>query len=544
MTTTTSLAGRREWAGLMVLVLPTLLVSMDISVFFFALPRLTEDLAPSATQLLWIMDVYGFLLAGFLVTMGALGDRIGRRKLLLIGAAVFGVASAVAAFTDNASMLIVMRAAMGVGAAVLAPSTLALIRNMFHDDKQRTSAIGVWNAGFAAGGVLGPIVGGLLLEHFWWGSVFLINVPVMLLLLAVGPILLPEYRDPQPGPFDVLSAALTLASILPIVFGIKEFAKDGVGISSVVPVVVGIGVGFLFVRRQTGQRGILDLKLFKHSAFSASLAANTLVMFIMLGLALFMSQYLQLVKGLGPFVAALWSLPAVAATMIGVGIASALVATIRPSRIVAGGLVLVAVGFTVITRVEADSALAVILVGSAVMSIGIGMVSTVGTDLVVTTAPPERAGAASALSETGNELGGALGIAVLGSIGAAVYRGQMEQYSVNGDLGAAGETLPGAVVVAADQGGAAGVALLDHAYAAFVDGMQTVALTGVFILLAAALLIGYFLRNVLPKTSGTTAVGAPDDPADASDASDASDGSAEPSASVVSPSRSAPDAGR
>lgn len=500
-------AGRRQWAGLVALVLPTLLVSMDISVFFFALPRLTEDLAPSSTELLWIMDVYGFLLAGLLVTMGALGDRIGRRKLLLIGAVVFGVASTAAAYADDAATLILARALMGIGGATLAPSTLALIRNMFHDEKERTTAIGVWTAGFAGGGVLGPIVGGLLLEHFWWGAVFLINIPVMVLLLAVGPVLLPEYRNPDPGRFDLLSSVLALASILSIIYGVKEIAGHGVEVGAAVAIVAGLGIGFLFVRRQAGQRAMLDVRLFRNPAFSASLGANTLIMFVMLGTALFMSQYLQLVKGLEPFTAALWSLPAVVATMVGVGIASSLVATVRPGHIVAVGLVLGAIGFGVITQVEAGSALVLILSGSAVMSVGVGMVSTLGTDLVVTTAPPERAGAASALSETGNELGGALGIAVLGSIGAAVYRSQMNSLPTTDGIpapvsDAAGETLPGAVAVAPSLPGGAGTVLLDNAFAAFTHGLQAVAATGAVVLLLAAVVVGYLLRNVEPKNSG------------------------------------------
>ncbi|MDI6103325.1 MFS transporter [Actinoplanes sp. NEAU-A12] len=502
-------AGRREWLGLIALVLPTLLVSMDISVFFFALPALTEDLAPSGTELLWIMDVYGFLLAGLLVTMGALGDRIGRRKLLLIGAVLFGVASTAAAYADDAAVLILARAAMGIGGATLAPSTLALIRNMFHDEKERTTAIGVWTAGFAGGGVLGPIIGGLLLENFWWGAVFLINIPVMVLLLAVAPILLPEYRNPDPGRFDLLSSVLALASILSIIYGVKEIAGHGAGIGAAAAIVAGLLIGFLFVRRQVGEHAMLDVRLFRNPAFSASLGANTLVMFVMLGTALFMSQYLQLVKGLEPFTAALWSLPAVVATMVGVGIASSLVAAVRPAYIVAAGLVLAAVGFGVITQVEAGSALWLILTGSAVMSVGVGMVSTLGTDLVVTTAPPERAGAASALSETGNELGGALGIAVLGSIGAAVYRSQMDGLPATDGVpaqvaDAAGETLPGAVAVLGSLPGEAGAALLDNAFASFTHGLQAVAATGTVILLLAAVLVGYLLRNVAPKNNGAT----------------------------------------
>ncbi len=215
-------AGRREWIGLAVLTLPTLLLALDESVLFLALPRLGSDLAPSSAQLLWIMDIYGFMIAGFLVTMGTLGDRIGRRRLLLLGAAGFGVASVVAAYSTSPEMLIVTRALLGIAGATLMPSTLALISNMFRDPQQRSLAIGGWMAAFTGGFMIGPLIGGTLLEHFWWGSVFLMGVPVMALLLAVGPVLLPEYRAAEAGRLDLVSVALSLAAILPVIYGLKQ----------------------------------------------------------------------------------------------------------------------------------------------------------------------------------------------------------------------------------------------------------------------------------------------------------------------------------
>src|SRR6188474_2903990 len=190
-------AGRREWLGLAVIALPCVLYSMDLTVLELAVPRLSADLKPTAAQLLWILDIYGFLVAGSLITMGTLGDRIGRRRLLMIGAAAFGVASVIAAFSTSAEMLIATRALLGLAGATLAPSTLSLIRNMFLDQQQRTVAIGIWISSYSVGAAIGPLVGGILLEHFWWGSVFLIGVPVMVLLLVVGPMLLPEFRDPE-----------------------------------------------------------------------------------------------------------------------------------------------------------------------------------------------------------------------------------------------------------------------------------------------------------------------------------------------------------
>src|SRR5690242_6635957 len=220
-------ATRREWTGLAVLALPTLLLSLDVSVLYLALPKLSASLGADSTQQLWILDIYSFMLAGFLVTMGTLGDRIGRRRLLLIGGTAFGAASVLAAYSTSPGMLIATRAVLGVAGATLAPSTMALIRNMFRDPRQMGVAIGVWFSCFMGGMALGPLVGGLLLDHFWWGSAFLLGVPVMLLLVAVGPWLLPEYRDENAGKLDLVSVALSLAAILPVIYGLKALARDG-----------------------------------------------------------------------------------------------------------------------------------------------------------------------------------------------------------------------------------------------------------------------------------------------------------------------------
>src|ERR671930_781987 len=246
------LAGRREWTGLAVLALACLLYAMDLTVLHLAVPSLSEDLQPSSTQLLWITDIYGFMVAGFLVTMGTLGDRIGRRRLLLAGAACFGAVSVLAALSTSPAMLIGSRALLGVAGATLAPSTLSLIFAMFPDPRQRSAAIGGWITSFSAGGAIGPVLGGVLLEHFWWGSVFLLALPVMALLLLLGPRVLPEYRDPDAGRLDLLSAAMSLVAVLSAVFGLKQVAQNGIGPLALAAVVVGLVVGVVFVRRQLG----------------------------------------------------------------------------------------------------------------------------------------------------------------------------------------------------------------------------------------------------------------------------------------------------
>ena len=323
-------ATRREWIGLAVIALPCLLYSMDLTVLYLAVPHLTADLTPTSAQLLWISDIYGFLIAGSLITMGTLGDRIGRRKLLLMGATAFGIASVLAAFSNSAEMLIATRALLGVAGATLAPSTLSLIRNMFLDPHQRTFAIGIWATSFSVGGALGPLLGGVMLEQFWWGSVFLLGVPVMALLLVVGPKLLPEFRDPNAGRLDLTSAAMSLLAVLSVIYGLKRMAQDGAGVVPATFIVAGIAIGVLFVRRQRRLADpLIDLRLFRIPAFSAALATNMLGIFVAFGTFLFTSQYLQLVLGFSPFVAGLWTLPSSVGFIVGSMMAPILVRRLR-----------------------------------------------------------------------------------------------------------------------------------------------------------------------------------------------------------------------
>ncbi len=486
-------AGRREWIGLAVLMLPTLLIVMDLTVLHLAVPHLSADLQPTSAQLLWIIDIYGFLVAGSLITMGNLGDRIGRRRLLLIGAAAFGGASLLAAFSTTAAMLIASRALLGVAGATLMPSTLALIRNMFLDPAERTVAIGVWISGFSAGSAIGPLVGGLLLEHFWWGSVFLLGVPVMALLLILGPLLLPEYRDPDAGQLDLVSAALSLAAALAVIFGLKQIAQDGVSWLPSLIIAAGLAFGVVFVRRQRKLADpLLDLRLFQSPAFSASLATYTLSVFVAFGSFLFIAQYLQLVVGLSPLHAGLWSVPGAVTSIVGSNIAPLLVRRFRPAHVMAAGLALAAVSFALLTQVGLDS-LALVVIANFLMSLGFGLTFTISTDVVVGTAPAERAGAASAITETGAEFGGALGIAVLGSLGMAIYRSQVA-YAIPSTVSAeaaaaARDTLGGAVALAGQLPDALGATLLHVARSAFTQALQMTAVTGLVVMVGLTILV-------------------------------------------------------
>jgi DHA2 family multidrug resistance protein-like MFS transporter len=492
-------AGRREWIGLAVLTLPAMLISMDLTVLHLAVPALSAELRPGSSQLLWIVDIYGFMIAGSLITMGTLGDRIGRRRLLLIGAAAFAVASVLAAFSTTAEMLIVTRAMLGVAGATLMPSTMSLIRTMFLDPGQRTVAIGMWISSFSVGAAIGPLVGGILLEYFWWGSVFLLGVPVMALLLTLGPVLLPEYRDPSAGRLDLLSAALSLASVLLVIYGVKQIAEHGLGSLPALSILAGLVAGLVFLARQrTLADPFIDVSLFGNRTFSASLATNAIGVFAIFGVYLFIPQYYQLVAGLSPFEAGLWTVPGAIVSIAGSMLAPMLARRFKVGTVVCAGLAVVVVGFGLLTVVDTSS-LAMVVTSCVVMMIGFGLVVTLTVDMIVAAAPEERAGAASAISETGSELGGALGIAVLGSVGTAVYRREVADAIPAGvplDAAAtARDTLGGAVGVAGQLSDQLSLALLDASRTAFVDGFQLVATCGVVIMVGLTVLAALWLRE-------------------------------------------------
>ncbi len=415
-----------------VLALPCLLVSMDAHVLNLAIPQLTSDLRPTNGELLWIVDSYGFLIAGLLLTMGALGDRIGRRRLLLIGAAGFGVASLLAAFATSPSMLIAARALLGIAGATLMPSTLALIRVAFPDPRRRRTALGVWTASFALGGLIAPVLAGVLLERFWWGSVFLVAVPVMVALLALGPVLLPEFRDPAAARVDAASVVLSLACVLSVVFGVKRAAQDGLDVTAAVAIATGLALGRAFVVRQRRDTAWIDLALFRRRAFSTPLAANALGFFVLYGTSFFVVQYFQLVLGLSALQAGLWTIPSSLGYLAGSAVAPVAAERLRPAWVLSGGLAVSAVGFALLTRAAAGSGLAVVVAGSVIFALGLAPVYVLATEMCVGAAPPERSGAASGILETGAELGGALGIAFLGSVGGAVYRDAMDASALRG----------------------------------------------------------------------------------------------------------------
>ncbi|MFE0591259.1 MFS transporter [Micromonospora echinospora] len=481
-------AGARQWAALGALTLAVTLLAVDGTVLALAMPALTADLGATSTEVLWIGDAYSFALAGLLISMGTLADRIGRRRLLLIGVAGFGLASLAAAFAPTAGWLIAARVLLGVAGATLMPSTLSIVRNVFTDPAQRTRAIAVWSAGASGGAALGPLVGGVLLEHYWWGSVFVINLPIMLLVLISVALLVPESRNPAAARFDLVSAVLSVAAIVPLVWAVKHTVKSGVDPAGLLAAALSVGAALVFVRRQrTLRTPLVDVTLFARPAFTGTILVSLITIFAFSGLLFFFSQYLQLVRGHSPLEAGLRELPATLASIAVVVVAVRIIARLGVGRALAAALLVAAAGLGVLAITEGAAGYAGLAAGLILVGLGIGMAFTASTDAILSAVPRERAGAASAISEMSYELGVALGIALLGTLHMALYRAGLPDLSgltvpareaVTDSLAAGTQALAGT--------GEQGAQVLAAARDAFAHGMQiTSAIAAVLLVLSA-----------------------------------------------------------
>ncbi|MFJ8647960.1 MFS transporter [Streptomyces sp. NPDC093546] len=486
-----------RWLALAVLVLAVLLVAVDATVLGLATPFLSEDLRPTGTQLLWIGDVYSFVIAGLLVSMGSLGDRIGRKKLLLTGAAAFGAVSVLNAYATTPELMIVARALLGVAGATLMPSTLALIRNLFHDPRERSLAIGIWGAMASAGAAVGPVVGGFLLEHFWWGSVFLINLPVMVVLVVVGIKFIPESKNPAPGPWDLPSVALSLVGMIGVVYAVKEAAAHGLHLDMAVAAVIGLTALTWFVRRQLRlESPLLDMRLFHHRGFSGAVLADLLTILGLSGLVFFLSQFLQLVQGRPPLEAGLAELPAAIGAVTAGLMAGTVARRFTVRSVVSGGLAAVGLALATLTLLDRSTGYPLLGASLLVVGVGAGFAFTVTADVILSSVPREQAGAASAVSETAYELGAALGIALLGSVVTGVYSDFATPDGVPaGTAAAAHQSLGGAVEASAGLPDATATALVTAAQDAFVDGLRIAAGAGAVVLLATAVAAWFLLRG-------------------------------------------------
>ena len=490
MPSVTSKATRREWIALSVLALPCLVYTTDITALDVALPTISTALQPSSAQLLWLVDVHGFTMAAFLITMGTVGDRIGRRKLLLLGAAAFVLISCAASRSTSQEFLIVMRALLGIAGATLAPSTMALLRNMFHDDTERQFAIGIWIAAISIGGVIGALLGGLVLRFFPWNSIFLIPVPPMILLLILGPRHLPEYRDLDAGRLDLPSVVLSLISIFPAIQGLKLIAANGFSAWPLTMVAAGLAMGLLFLRRQRRlAHPMVEFALFRQPQFTAAITAYGLSCFALFGLYVIITQYLQLVLALSPWEAGMAMAPCALAAVVGSLAAPGLASRFQARAILAGGLTTAIAGILVLAAGIGRFGPVGLVASTVVFTLGLAMVFTPAYEIVVRSAPPERSGAAAALAETVSELGGATGIALLGCLGTAIYRHRLFAALPDGLPQAAADkaaaTIGGASATAASLPPILGEPLLASARAAFSTALQFASLAAVVGLAAA-----------------------------------------------------------
>ncbi|OIJ86880.1 MFS transporter [Streptomyces sp. MUSC 14] len=489
-----------RWLALSVLVLAVLLVAVDATVLGLATPYISEDLNPSGTQLLWIGDVYSFVIAGLLVSMGSLGDRIGRKRVLLLGATAFGAISVLNAYATTPELMILARALLGVAGATLMPATLALIRNLFHDPRERSLAVGIWGATASAGTAVGPIAGGFLLEHFWWGSVFLINLPVMAVLVLVGIRTLPESRNPHPGPWDLAGVLLSLVGMIGVVYAVKEAATHGFTWPTLAAGLLGAAALYGFVHRQlTVPVPLLDMRLFRRRGFSGAVLADLLTVLGMSGLVFFLSQYLQLVQGRRPFEAGLAELPAAVGAVVAGLLAGRAARRFSVRTVVSGGLAAVGLALAALTTLGVSTGYPVLGAALLVVGVGAGFSFTVTADVILSSVPKEQAGAASAVSETAYELGAALGIALLGSIVTGVYR---DFTGPAGTPAAARESLGAAADAAAKLPPHTAQQMLDAARESFVHGLHLASGAGAVVLLTAALAAWFLLKGQKLESAG------------------------------------------
>jgi DHA2 family multidrug resistance protein-like MFS transporter len=477
-----------RWTILVILCVSLLIVALDATVLHVAVPALTEDLRPGDQQLLWIVDAYPLVAASLLILFGTLGDRIGRRRVLLIGYALFGAASAVAAFAPDPQVLIAARALLGAGGAMIMPATLSVLRQVFPDRRERAMAIGVWSAVAAVGAAVGPVLGGFLVEHFWWGSVFLINIPLMAVMLPLGRILLPESRGGGDGPWDVLGAVTAALGVLGCVFGVKRLGGGAspLDASACLPLLAGVLLLVFFVRRQRRRaHPLVDVRMFANAAFSTSVGCILLAMLALVGLELIAVQYLQLVLGLSPLQTGLRLLPLTFAAMAAGLAGSRMLHRFGPRRMVSAGFALTALSVLLLVAMGQTDRPWLLATGFVLLGFGLETTLFGAYESMLSEAPPHQAGGAAAIGETSYQLGAGMGIALLGSVMNAAYAPRATGISA-ADSAAAGRSLGEAYQIANRLGGGPGAALRHAARQSFVHGMHLTLLVSAILLLGGA----------------------------------------------------------
>lgn len=491
-------SARNRWIVLAVLCANLVMVGMDLTVLHVAVPTLSRQLLPSGLELLWIVDAYALTVAALLITGGTLADRFGRKRMLVSGFAVFGLASAGAAFAPTPALLIAGRVGLGVGAAMIMASTVAIIRTVFTDDRERTLAIGLWTASHSLGAAVGPLIGGALLQHLWWGAVFLINVPIVVLAIAIGSRIIPESKDPHPRSWDVASAVLSVVGLGGIVFGLKQFGEYGPRAVAFVALAAGVGAITLFIRRQNRlAEPLLDLSMFRNAMFSAAIVCIIISYGIETSLLFLVTQKFQLIDGLSPLTAGAALIPFAIAAGVGAVVAARVATLIGHRHGTVLGMAVTAAGLAAIAGLTSYATVVTIGALLIVVGLGVGIVVTLGSDLVMTAAPAERAGQAGAVQETSFELGAGLGIVALGTTLGAFYRTYLP--SVPGvsatDLHTAGESLGAATEVASRLPAQVGEALRTGAGDAFLVGFTVAVTVAAVIVMVAAVLTAVVMRR-------------------------------------------------
>lgn len=483
---TYSAAPPRSWWGLIATLGPVLVVAMDGSILFLAMPSINEAIRPTTDQALWILDIYGFAVGSLLITFGNLGDRFGRKKLLLIGATVFGIGSLCGALSPTPELLIASRALMGLGGATLLPSCLAVISELFQNPAQRARAIGIFAATFAAGFVVGPIVGGVLLNHFWWGSVFLINIPVIVLFLCLAPVLLKEVHGSRPGKIDLLSVVLSAVGLLVAIYGVKHAASYGIDWQSAVMIAAGAALFIAFLHRQKRlQLPLLDIGLFKEHVFAVAILTGLLSLFVWSAAAYLSMNYLQSVLGLSVFTAALLAIPGAIILTLSCVLTPRLVERVGARKALLICHFSMGLGMLLLLFTDDTTGAVFYVASTMVAGVGFGISFSLVADTAVGAVPESRAGSAGAIAETSNEIGNALGIALLGSLATVVFRA-----SYNGEESGIGEVV--------DRHGT-GSAAFEQAQSAFLAGFHSVAAVAAVICIG----LGILAIRWLPKTSDT-----------------------------------------
>ena len=490
----------RRWWALGVLCVSLLVITLDNTILNVAIPDLIRDLGATTSQMQWIIDGYTLVFAGLLLTLGSLGDRFGRKGALMVGMVIFGVGSILSGLAGGPTELIFTRASMGIGAALIMPATLSLLTNIFRDPRERARAIGVWAGVAGASSALGPVIGGLLLQHFSWGSVFFVNVPVIVVALVGAWFFLPSSKDADAARLDPVGAVLSIVGLVAVLWAIIEAPSKGWDSPGVVVPLVGgvLVIGAFVLWELRSSHPMLDVRFFKNRRFTAANIAVTLTFFAMFGQGFIGTQYLQTVLGFDPLQAGLRGIPMAIVMLAVAPLAPRLVERVGTKLVVGGGLVMVSFALWVFSTVPVADGYPHMLVGMLILGAGMGLVMAPATESIMGSLPPAKAGVGSAMNDTTRQMGGALGVAIIGSVFASVFRpGLTDQLVAAGvppeGVAVARDSIAGALQVTGQIPGQLGQELTLAAKTQFVDGMSTALIVAIFAVLAAAVVVFAFL---------------------------------------------------